>query len=86
MKRRMFLAMAIPVLASACVGLGAGVSQPSPTEGVGPGQADVEFQRSTAFDGGEIHRAFMDRARDHREAAKKRRERRARARRRRRGS
>jgi hypothetical protein len=89
MKRRRFLVMLIPAVATACVGFGSGMSAPSPTEGVEPEESEAAARRSTSFDGGDKHREFMKRARDRREAAKDRRERRqrlARARRRRRNN
>ena len=85
MKRRVFLAMAIPAVATACVGLGGGIATPSPTERLQPGESEAGVRRRTGFGRGENLRNFMKRARDRRNrAAKKRRERLARARRRRR--
>jgi hypothetical protein len=87
MKRRTFLTMLIPAIATGCVGMGRGIGSPVSTEGVQPEQLATGIQHRTEFDGGENHRSFMKRARDRREAAKKRRDRRdrlARARRRRR--
>ena len=87
MRRRAFLAMGIPALASACVGWGGGPATVSPSEAGGPEQPEMVVGRSTDFDGGENLREFMKRARDRRvKAAKRRRERREkRARARRRG-
>ena len=79
MKRRMFLTMLIPVAATACVGMAAGVRAPSSMEGVEPKQSEAGVRRSTDLGGGENLRSFMKRARDRREAAKARRDRRRRA-------
>ncbi len=84
MKRRGFLALVIPAVATACIGSGNGFSDPQPTQGVQPEQPIAAVRRRYDMSGGENLRSFMKRARDRREAARKRRERRARARRRRR--
>jgi hypothetical protein len=84
MKRRAFLALMIPAVSTACVGMGEAVLAPQPTNGVQPEQSEAAGKRSFDMSGGDNLRSFMKRARDRRDAAKKRRERRARARRRRR--
>ncbi len=84
MKRRAFLALVIPAVATGCVGLGGGALAPSSMGGVQTGQPGTGVQRQFDMSGGENLRSFMERARDRRDAAKKRRERLARARRRRR--
>ena len=78
MNRRGFLALVIPVVATACVGSGNGISNPHPTQG-------SEYLRSFMQRNRDRRRDAANKRRDRRrEAAKKRRERRARARRRRR--
>jgi len=89
MKRRTFLAMVTPVVATSCVGMGWRGAAPNETDTVEPGQEETTVRRGLERDRGESLRRLMDRARDRRrKRAKQRRDRRrerlARARRRRR--
>ena len=95
MNRRAFLPMAIPAAVTGCMGLSGGPvarlaaegGQVDPTSGGsrdGSSSTVGGFHRRAHERHMAIHRRFMERARDRREAAKKRRDRRDRARRRRR--
>ena len=83
MNRRGFLLLVIPVVATACMDLGNGFSNPHPTQGSEYLRSFMQRNRDRRRDAAKKRRER--RARDRRrDAAKKRRERRARARRRRR--
>ena len=90
MKRRTFLALVIPVVATACVGLSGRGGTPSPTEGIQSlERRSVVFHRRAHLRAIEHHRRAVERHRAfHRrmveKARERRRERQARARRRRR--